>query len=136
MSESTTPIPSSSESATPSTSEAAPALEPTLSPAVDIFENADEYRLVADLPGVAADDVALDLEQRTLTLTAARSVSRDGEALSLGRLRDGAYRRVFRIPEQVDGGAIEASFEHGVLQVRLPKSEMSKPRRIAVKGVA
>jgi len=107
---------------------------PVLTPPVDIFENADEYRLVADLPGVGPDDVQLDLERGELLLFAKRPLEREGEPLSLGR-REGDYRRVFRIPEEVDPSAVEASFDHGVLQVRLPKSEGTKPRRISIKAV-
>jgi len=105
-----------------------------LTPTVDILESADEYLLVADLPGVASDDVQLELEGGELTLRATRSLSRDGESLALGRL-DGDYHRLFRIPEEVDGSAVEASFDHGVLRIRLPKSERVKPRRISVKAV-
>ena len=105
-----------------------------LTPAVDTFESADEYLLVADLPGVTSDDVQLELEGGELTLRATRSLSREGESLALGRL-EGDYHRRFRIPEEVDGSAVEASFDHGVLRIRLPKSERVKPRRISVKAV-
>jgi HSP20 family protein len=54
-----------------------------------------------------------------------------GEALALGRA-DGDFRRVFRIPEDLDRSKVEASFDNGVLLIRLPKSERAKPRRIAV----
>src|SRR5690606_26227566 len=108
---------------------------PVLAPPVDIFENADEYRLVADLPGVSEDDVDIDLERRELVVFAKRALVREGEALAVAR-REGDFRRVFRIPEEVDASRVEASLEHGVLQVRLPKSERAKPRRITVKAVA
>lgn len=108
---------------------------PLLVPPVDIFENAEEYRVVADLPGVRQQDVQLDLERGELTLFAKRSLSREGETLALGR-REGDFRRVFRIPEEVDATKVEASFDQGVLQVRLPKSERTKPRRISIKAVA
>lgn len=108
---------------------------PVLAPAVDIFENAEEYRLVADMPGVRQDDISIDLERGELILFAKREVAREGEALAVGR-PEGDYRRVFRIPEEIDPNQVEASYEQGVLQVRLPKSERVKPRRISVKAVA
>lgn len=108
---------------------------PVLAPAVDIFENAEEYRLVADLPGVRQEDVDIGLERGELTVFAKREVIREGEALQLAR-REGDFRRVFRIPEEVDATRVEASLDNGVLEVRLPKSERVKPRRIAVKAVA
>lgn len=112
---------------------------PVLAPAVDIFENAEEYRVVADLPGVRQQDVDIGLEQGELTVFAKREVLREGEgegeALALSR-REGDFRRVFRIPQGVDATRVEASLDNGVLQVRLPKSERVKPRRISVKAVA
>lgn len=108
---------------------------PVLATAVDIFENEHEYRVLADLPGVAQQDVELELDKGQLVLLAKRRLAREGKALAAER-RDGDFRRVFRIPDQVDAAGVEASFEHGVLDVRLPKSEGSKPRRIAVKAVA
>jgi HSP20 family protein len=104
---------------------------PVLAPAVDIFENADEYRVVADLPGVRQEDIDIDLERGELVVFAKREVAREGEALALGRA-EGDFRRVFRIPEDLDRNKVEASFDNGVLQIRLPKSERAKPRRIAV----
>jgi HSP20 family molecular chaperone IbpA len=109
--------------------------QPVLAPAVDIFENADEYRVVADLPGVRHEDIDIDLERGELVLFAKRQLPREGEALALGR-REGDFRRVFRIPEDLDRNKVEASFDEGVLQIRLPKSERVKPRRIAVTGAA
>lgn len=104
---------------------------PVLAPAVDIFENADEYRVVADLPGVRQEDIDIDLERGELIVFAKRQVAREGEALALGR-PEGDFRRVFRIPEDLDRAKVEASFDNGVLQIRLPKSERAKPRRISV----
>lgn len=108
---------------------------PVLAADVDIFENEHEYRVLADLPGVAQEDVELELDKGQLVLLAKRRLAREGKALAAER-RDGDFRRVFRIPDQVDAARVEASFEHGVLDVRLPKSEGSKPRRIAIKAVA
>jgi HSP20 family protein len=108
---------------------------PVLTPAIDIFENADEYRVVADLPGVRQEDIDIDLERGELVLFAKRGLPREGEALALGR-REGDFRRVFRIPEDLDRNKIEASFDNGVLLIRLPKSERVKPRRISVTAAA
>lgn len=104
---------------------------PVLAPAIDIFENTEEYRVVADLPGVRQEDIDIDLERGELVLFAKRQVAREGEALAFGRA-EGDFRRVFRIPEDLDRSRVEASFDKGVLLIRLPKSERAKPRRIAV----
>jgi HSP20 family protein len=108
---------------------------PVLAPAVDIYENADEYRVVADLPGVRQEDIDIDLERGELVLFAKRQVTREGEPLALGRA-EGDFRRVFRIPEDLDRSKVEAAFDNGVLQIRLPKSERAKPRRISVTSTA
>ncbi|MEM9455202.1 MAG: Hsp20/alpha crystallin family protein [Myxococcota bacterium] len=107
---------------------------PVLTPQVDIFENTEEYRVVADLPGVAPGGVQLDLEQGELVLFARRSLSREGQVLAQGR-REGNFRRVFRVPQEVDATKVEAAFVQGVLEVRLPKFESTKPRRIAINAV-
>ncbi len=108
---------------------------PVLAPAVDIYEDPHEYRVIADLPGVRQQDVGIDLERGELVVFAKRQVAREGEALALGR-QVGDFRRVFRIPEDLDATKIEASLEGGVLQIRLPKSERAKPRRITVTSAA
>lgn len=102
-----------------------------LTPAVDVYENAEEFRLIADMPGVTRDQIELELDKDELTVFARRPLSREGKTLGLGR-HDGDFRRKFRVPEDVDAEGIEASLEHGVLQVRLPKAEHVKPKRIAV----
>lgn len=106
-----------------------------LAPAVDIFESADEYRLIADLPGVLQEDIELLLERGELLMVAKRELAREGDALALAR-REGDFRRAFRVPDEVDTSEIEASFDSGVLQIRLPKAARIKPRRIEVKAVA
>ncbi|MCH9681252.1 MAG: Hsp20/alpha crystallin family protein [Deltaproteobacteria bacterium] len=100
-------------------------------PAVDIFENDDEFLLVTDLPGVEQEAVELELEQGELTLFARREVPREGDSLALHRTL-GDFRRVFRIPDRVDATRVQAQLDDGVLKIHLPKAEQLKPRRIAV----
>lgn len=98
-----------------------------ITPPVDIFESDEEYRIVADLPGVKSEDLKLDLDRSELTLLAEPSSS---------DRNSGVFRRVFRVPDEVEGSAVEASLADGVLEVRLPKSEKGRPRRIAIQAVA
>lgn len=122
-----------------------------LTPAVDIYENDEEFRLLADLPGVSAQDLSLDLEQGRLLLVAERraptvaandtapppdDAEQETTAEAPPPVSLATYRRVFRIPREVEPSAIEASLDNGVLQVRLPKSEHSRPRKIAIKAMA
>jgi len=92
---------------------------PTVAPAVDIYENVDEYLIVADVPNVTTDHVRLNLDEDQLTLRA----QRDDEL---------AYKRSFYLPDGVDFDKTSADLKDGVLTVHLPKSAAIKPRRIAV----
>ncbi len=104
---------------------------PTVAPAVDIFENDDEFLLVADLPGVAQDAVDLQLHQGQLTLSARRGPPPQGEALGAER-RLSDFRRVVQVPDDVDATRVDAQLREGVLEIHLPKAEAVKPRRIAI----
>lgn len=90
-----------------------------VTPKVDVFENDDEYLVIADVPGVAQD---------TLNVSFAR-----GELTLEGELEDRVYRRAFTVPEGIDATAIEAEMVNGVLSVHLPKAAEVKPRRIEVR---
>ncbi len=94
--------------------------KPTLAPLVDIYENADEYLIVADVPGTNSDAVKLHLDEGQLTLRAARDESTD-------------YKRAFYLPEGVDLANAAAALDNGVLSIHLPKSASAKPRRIPVR---
>lgn len=99
-------------------------------PAVDIFENADELLLYADLPGVAPSDLTVDLENEVLTIQGRRilpAVQGEEEQTCI-------YYRTFRLPAGVDANKIDAKLARGVLQLHLPKQEALKPRQITVRG--
>lgn len=96
---------------------------PVLLPRVDIFESDREIRIDADLPGVAADGLSVQLEGLELTLDGRRD---EPNAAHL--------RRTFRVPETIDPAGVEAQLENGVLRVRLPKREEAVPRRIEIRA--
>lgn len=103
-------------------------------PHVDIYETEEELVLLADLPGVAADDVNLRYEQGELILqgkTARRA--RPGRVV-LGEYEEGDFHRVFTIHESIDASRIEAECKNGVLTVHLPKAETAKPRQVKIKS--
>ena len=103
-------------------------------PAMDLVEDGDHYVLHADLPGLAQDDVKLELEDNVLTLSGERRSAHEGGADGYRRIERsfGAFSRSLTLPEGVDGEAIEASFADGVLEVRIPKPEERRPRRVAI----
>ena len=105
-----------------------------VAPPVDVFENAHELLIVADVPGVANDGIDLRVENDTLTLAARRGAA-DKESPALLREYDETdFSATFRIPAGIDTGAITAETRKGTLVVRLPKAEAAKSRTIVVRS--
>ncbi len=103
-------------------------------PDVDILERPDAYVIHADMPGASQETVDINLEKGLLTLDA-RLAEPDEELRPLhAEYRSGSYHREFRISEDIDPGAVTATMKDGVLELLLPKSAESQPRRIAVAG--
>ncbi len=104
-----------------------------VAPRVDIYENDNEVLLLADVPGVAKESLAINLDKEQLTLEGCVEDPSDGEAL--GREYQAVdYRRSFIVPAGIDAGKISADMKDGVLSLHLPKSEALKPRQIEVKA--
>ena len=105
------------------------------SPAVDVFENAEEVRIVADVPGVAAAAIDIRVENGTLTIEAKRPDPADGVPRALAREYDEVdFVRSFRIPAGIDATNVVGEAKNGTLVVKLPKSADAKPRKIAVRS--
>jgi len=103
-------------------------------PAVDIFETERELTLLADLPGVKAKDLKIDLKDNVLTLTADETPLEEPQEKDLLReYRTGTYYRQFSLSDTIDQSKIEAVMRDGVLRLTLPKVEAATPRKIAVK---
>ena len=103
-------------------------------PAVDIFETDKEITLLADMPGVKADDLTIDLRDNTLTLSAdIASVDNANEEEILVEYETGRYYRQFTLGELVNQEKIDAKLNDGVLRLSLPKVEKATPKKIAVK---
>jgi len=103
-------------------------------PAMDLVETDDHFVLRADLPGVSEADVDLSLEENVLTLKGERKVEHEAKGEGFYRLERaaGTFSRSLTLPEGVDGDAIAATFDKGVLEVRIPKPEQKKPRRLQI----
>jgi HSP20 family protein len=104
-------------------------------PAVDIFETEKEITLLADMPGVKADNLMIDLRDNTLTLSAdiAPAETANEEDL-LVEYETGKYYRQFTLSGLIDQGKIDAQLNDGVLRLRLPKVEKATPKKIVVKA--
>lgn len=109
-------------------------------PAMDLLEESEHFVLRADLPGLDENDVKVEVEVEvegdTLTLSGERKVEHREEQEGYYRLErsTGAFPRTLHLPAGVQPDAIDASFDRGVLEVRIPKPAERKPRRIEVAG--
>jgi HSP20 family protein len=103
-------------------------------PAMDLVEADDHFVLKADLPGLEEKDVAIEVEGDVLTVSGERKEEhqRTGEGFHRIERSFGSFRRSLTLPEGVDPEAVTASFDKGVLEVRIPKPEQRKPRRVAI----
>lgn len=99
--------------------------------AIDLYESAEGYVLVADFPGVRPDDVQVELERNELRLTGVRRLPSDAKPLAR-TFGSAELRRTVRLPEDVDADGVTAEFKAGVLRLEIPKSANLRPRKIAI----
>ncbi len=104
-------------------------------PAVDIQENDDAFTLLADIPGVAPDEIEVTMDNGVLTIKGERKSEKTTEEDNYKRVERmyGLFHRRFTLPDTANAEAIEAHSENGVLKVTIPKQEVAKSRRISVK---
>ena len=102
-------------------------------PQVGLWANADEAIVRAELPGFEATDIEVEVKDSALRLSGERAVDRDREYLRRERFA-GPFDRRVRLPFAVDADRVEASFSHGILEVKLPRVEADKPRKISIEG--
>jgi HSP20 family protein len=104
-------------------------------PAVDIYEtDSHEVVIKAELPDVKKEDIGVTVENNVLTLTGERKQEQSTKREQFQRIerRFGSFSRSFTLPTSVDAGQIAASYKDGVLTIRLPRREESKPKQISV----
>jgi len=102
-------------------------------PDVDIFENDQQITLLADMPGVASDDISIDLNDNVLNISGEVKPFEAGDEKDvMVEFEIGRYSRQFSLSEVIDQSKIEARHEDGVLRLTLPKAEKAIPRQIAV----
>ena len=104
--------------------------------ALDVAETEDDYKVMAAIPGVNADEIDITIEDDVLNvrgeIVATEEV--EGERYHLRERRYGSYSRSVRFPTAVKSNEIEASYINGILTLIVPKAEAVKPRRIEVKS--
>jgi HSP20 family protein len=101
---------------------------------MDLIESDDHFILRADLPGLSEDDVSVELEDSTLTISGERKGEHEASEQGFYRLERayGAFSRSLTLPKGVDSEGITASFDRGVLEVRIPKPQEHKPKRVSI----
>ncbi|HYY17140.1 MAG TPA: Hsp20/alpha crystallin family protein, partial [Gammaproteobacteria bacterium] len=104
------------------------------SPAVDIYESDDALILKAELPGFSKEDVNVKIKDNTLLLSGSRERQADVKEENYHRMERsyGGFQRSFLLPATIDQEKVTASYKDGVLELRLPKAESAKARRIAI----
>jgi HSP20 family molecular chaperone IbpA len=105
----------------------------SVAPPVDVYENADELLVVADVPGVTSEAIALTIENDTLTLKAHQPHADEEPTAIVRELGQTSFEASFRIPAGIDVDKIVAETKNGTVVVRLPKSERVKARAIVVR---
>jgi len=103
-------------------------------PAMDLVETDDQFVLRADLPGLDESDVKIEIHDKVLTLSGERRYEHEGKKDGFYRLERGSgqFSRTLTLPDGVEPDAITAAFDKGVLEVRIPKPEERKPRRVQI----
>ena len=105
-------------------------------PPVDIYETDDALILKAELPGMSKDDVSVEVHQNTLRLRGERKHEAEVKEDRYHRVERayGTFQRSFVLPTVVDQEHVQATYKDGILELRLPKSEAAKPKRIAIQS--
>jgi HSP20 family protein len=104
-------------------------------PACDVFEDRDAVKIVAEVPGVRAEDVKISLENNLLTIRGEKKQHAEEKSERVHRYERtyGTFERAFSLPTSVDPDKIAAGYANGVLTVIIPKAERARPREIPVK---
>jgi HSP20 family protein len=105
-------------------------------PALDVWETDDELVYAFDLPGVPEEKISLELQDDTLTVSASREQTAELERDRFYRFerRFGSFSRAVGLPQGTDESKVKAEYRDGVLEVRVAKPEVQKPRRIQIGG--
>lgn len=103
-------------------------------PLVNITEDANNYYIRAELPGMKAEDLDIQVIGRSLTIAGERTIPAEEEGATYHRREReaGKFSRIMSLPGDIDTDAVDARMDNGLLTVRIPKAEAVKPRQIAV----
>ncbi len=105
-------------------------------PLTNIYEGKEEFTIIAELPGVAKENVAINYQEGSITLSGIRMIKDYGKAVNVLRREqpEGEFSKTIRIPSKIKDQDIRATFQDGILRVTLPKAEEARPKQINVQG--
>lgn len=106
----------------------------TVTPPIDVHETPDELVLTAALPGIKPEDVEITLTGQNLTLRGEFKADEEvkNDQYLYRERRFGSFSRSLQLPVRVEGDRAQATFEHGILTLRVPKADEVKPRQIQI----
>lgn len=102
-------------------------------PLVNVFNDGEDFVLVAELPGVKKEDLDIQVRGDTLRIQGKKTIAHDEGASVHRRERSaGQFDRTLTLPAEVDAAKVAAQYRDGVLTLRLPRAESAKPRTVAI----
>jgi HSP20 family protein len=105
-------------------------------PSVDVWETDSDVVYAFDLPGIPEDEISVEIGEGSLAVTGEgeRTEKTEGDRFYRYERRFGSFERSIGLPQGVKEDEIKADYKHGVLEIRVPKPEQAKPRRIQIGG--
>ena len=109
--------------------------ENSVFPKINVVENADDYTLTAEVPGMKENDIHVEIEDGTLTLTGRHDEKKETEEKTyrIREFQSRGFERSFRLGDGIDPDGVSARIRNGILMVALPKKEEAKPKSVKVK---
>lgn len=103
-------------------------------PKVNIYNNGDEIKVLAELPGLAKDEININVLGNNLAIEAEKKESFDNNKAQIHRkeIYSGKFIRSFNLPYEIDQEQVKAKLKNGILEIFLPRAEENKPRKISV----
>ncbi len=103
---------------------------------LDVYSTDDEVVILAAVPGMQPEDLDLTIQKNTVMISGELRAPTGNESVNVTwyarELAEGTYRRSVTLPFMVDADAAEATFEHGILRIVLPKAEESRPKKVEI----
>ncbi len=108
----------------------------SLFPAMNIYDDGESFIVRAEVPGVDPKDIEVSATGDTLNVRGKREVGVDGKECSYHRRErsGGEFRRAFTLPDNVDASKVVAMVKDGILEIRLPRAESAKQRKIQIQA--